>query len=74
MIHKVPRTANIIARENIEVLVIDPPTCFRIFPEEINGEYKLTLENMRYVHVYNIMCTQCAGLAMNAPFLTTFTN
>ena len=48
-IHKVPRTANIIARENIEVLVVDPPTCFRIFPEEINREYNLTLENMRYM-------------------------
>ena len=47
VIHKVPRTANIIARENIEVLVVDPPTCFRIFPEEINREYNLTLENMR---------------------------
>ena len=51
MIHKVPRTANIIARENIEVLVVDPPTCFRIFPEEINREYNLTLENMRYMYV-----------------------
>ena len=55
MIHKVPRTANIIARENIEVLVVDPPTCFRIFPEEINREYNLTLENMRCVYVYMYM-------------------
>ena len=47
VIHRVPRTANIIARENIEVLVVDPPTCFRIFPEEINREYKLTLDSMR---------------------------
>ena len=59
VIHKVPRTANVIARENIEVLVVDPPTCFRIFPEEINREYNLTLENMRYMDYMYIYKTSC---------------
>ena len=52
VIHQIPRTANIIARENIEVLVIDPATCFRIFPEEINREYNLTLESMRHADIF----------------------
>ena len=74
MIHNVPRTANVIARENIEVLVVDPPTCFRIFPEEINREYNLMLENMRYwdsIQIPSGLSPTCMVLTTLSQFVST---
>ena len=49
MIHDVPRTASIVVREDVELLVIDKDTCLRIFPEIMKRDYELRLEKMRYV-------------------------
>ena len=47
VIHQVPRTATIVARENVECLVIDPESCLRIFPEEINNEFETRIKYMK---------------------------
>ncbi len=58
IIHKVPRTATIVSRENVECLVIPSDVCEKVFPEEIERDYQYRLAYMRYVnkHVYMLVC------------------